>query len=158
MQPAGSDEEADLMDGRHRKTLRIRDSDDHLLSVDLRHILAALAPRASTSWWTVSGVASEAEPLMATGPRSDELDELEQSGRRIRGDALQLIANGVRQVIWGRFEGFDTRASNAPWAVITAFDSTWFDVGLTDEADLARIKAAFVDVQDVAEGGSAVEP
>ncbi|MBN8941223.1 MAG: hypothetical protein J0H01_17085 [Rhizobiales bacterium] len=123
------------------KTKRIHDR------IDLRHILAALGQRASTSWWKVSGVPSVDEALMVHGRRSEELEEFDRSGRRVRGDGLLLVASGVDQVIWGRFEGFDAQGSDEPWIVVIAFDSTWFDVSTADDAALARIGAAFADVE-----------
>ncbi len=132
------------------KTIRIHDAVGHRLAVDLRDILAALGQRASTSWWKVSGVPSVDEALMVCGRRSEELEELDRSGRRVRGDGLLTIARSVAQVIWGRFEGFDTRVSDDPWVVLIAFDSTWFDVSTVDDTALARIEAAFADVQRLA--------
>jgi len=123
--------------------VRLTKSSGGVLSFDLRDILRVLGHRATSSWWTAAGVPEVDEPPMWFGPRADQLDALAASGRRVRGNDLQGIADGVLQVIWGLFEGFDLSSGGTPWVRITAFDSTWFDVQCSDNVLVERLREAF---------------
>ena len=132
------------------KAIRIHDLKYGVLAFDLRDILAALGPKAITAAWTV-GPVEEGQPdgLDVTGSAADELEKLAQSGIRIAVNFVELARN-VRQVIWGKFEGYDTASPASPWIVVIAFDSTWFEVQSSDDAALSRLMVAFEDVRPVA--------
>ena len=122
-----------------------------VLAFDLRDILAALGPKAINAAWSVGRVeGGQPDGLDVTGGAADELEKLAQSGIRIGGEHFVELARNVRQVIWGRFEGYDTASSASPWIVVIAFDSAWFEVQSTDDAILSRLMVAFKDVRPVA--------
>jgi hypothetical protein len=119
------------------------------LAVDLRHLLDALGERAIHSLWEISEVSRFGEPLMVTGEgRANVLDELARSKKRISGTLLHELAHSVDQVIWGEFRAFEDGGS-APWVIIRAIDSTWYEVETQDDAALAQIRKAFEEAQTV---------
>jgi hypothetical protein len=138
------------------RTLRIRDGNEGLyagLAFDLADILEALGQRALDTVWTVNSVVDPAramvERIMATGTGADELERLEDTDSRIAGTELLAIADATDQVIWGEFRGFRSAEDAQPWIVVTAFDSSWFDVSTADEDALQRLRRRFKDVSDV---------
>jgi len=131
------------------KAIRIHDLTRGVLDFDLKDILAALGSRAANSTWIVSAVEGEEEfGLDATGPASGTLEHLAQTGTRISGKHLLKLAKNTRQVIWGKFIGYDA-SSTDPWIVVIAFDSTWFEIRSTDEPAITRLRKAFKDVRSV---------
>jgi len=129
------------------RTIQIHDLTRGALAFDLREILAALGPRAYTTYWTASDVASPAQALDATGDGAVALEELALSGQRTTGAHLIDIVRTVSQIIWGEFSGCSDKAAAEPWIVIVAVDSSWFEVRSDDAAALARIRSAFKDVR-----------
>jgi hypothetical protein len=120
------------------------------LDFDLRDILATLGANAEDAVWDVRAVEGQEEyGLDATGSAASELEHLAQTGTRISGKQFLGLAKAIRQVIWGEFRGYETATSADPWIVVTAFDSTWFEVRSTDEPTLARLRNAFKDVRSV---------
>jgi hypothetical protein len=92
----------------------------------------------------------EGDEFMVSGAdAADELEKLAKSRMVISGQRLIEIAKDVRQIIMGEFRGYETTSSTAPWIIVIAFDSTWFEVRSTDDAALARLKVAFKDVRPV---------
>jgi hypothetical protein len=133
------------------RTIRIHDLDQRgVLAFDLKDILAELGPKASRAFWNVSPVEQVTDGgLDVTGESAAELEQLAHSGERINGRRFVKLAEKARQVIWGKFAGYDEPASPNPWIVIVAYDSSWFEVRSTDEAALSRLGAAFNDVRSV---------
>lgn len=128
-------------------TVRIHDVRDNLLEFDLRHILAALGSRARAWCWMVSGVAAYDEPLDVTGEQAERLEELAASGRRIAGDRLGDLANGIRQVIWGEFHAYEDPGATVPVLIVRAIDSSFYEVATDDRRVLHRLEATFRDVR-----------
>ena len=60
--------------------VKILDEADGSLGFDLRHVLAALGPRAARSSWDASGVAAHGESLFATGDKAYELEAVAEPG------------------------------------------------------------------------------
>jgi hypothetical protein len=137
-------------------TLRIYDSRDHVLALDLRDLITLLAPRSLEASWTVSPVSLEypqlgrsIEEFMVTGassPGEDKLELLAASGSFVSGQALSEAALEARQVIWGQFVATLTNDSSA-WVVIRAIDSTFYEVTSVDEVVLNAIQSAYRDVR-----------
>ncbi len=139
------------------KAIRIHDEVRGLLAFDLKDILAVLGRRAINSTWSVGAVEGHVEEgVDATSPRSNEYDELALTGTRVSGRHLLKLAKETRQIIWGRFVGYDASStdpsstnpsSTNPWVVIIAFDSTFFEVRCDDDDALARLMRTFKDVR-----------
>jgi hypothetical protein len=123
------------------------DKEKRALTFDLREVLAAMGPRGLTSYWTVGDVAAQGERLDATGESAAALEELAMSGERITGSRLAEIAEGLRQVIWGEFKGYEDKFSAAPSVVVVAFDSSWWEIQSEEAALLDRVAAAFKGVE-----------
>ncbi len=101
-----------------------------------------IGPKAANATWTVSAVEGQEEyGLDVTGSGSGELEHLAETGMRVTGKHLFKLAKNIRQVIWGKFVGYDA-SSASPWIIVIAFDSTWFEVRSTDEAALARLRSS----------------
>jgi hypothetical protein len=127
------------------RTICIHDLDQRgALAFDLKDIIAKLGPKASRSFWNVSAIE---DGLDVIGESAAELEELSLSGERINGRRFAKLVEGVRQVIWGKFTGYEYPASHNPWIVIIGYDSTWFEVRSPDEAALSRLESAFRDVR-----------
>jgi hypothetical protein len=130
------------------RTIRIHDLDERgVLAFDLKDIISKLGPKARRTFWNVSAVEHVTDGLDVTGESAVELEELAQSGERINGHRFAKLAERVRQVIWGKFTGYEDPSSQNLWIVIVGYDSAWFEVRSTDEAALSRLEAAFRDVR-----------
>jgi hypothetical protein len=105
------------------------------LDFDLVDVLRALGPQAERSAWRCGDVD-------CFGVTAGALDQAIAAGGRISGEQLLAFAAGLTQVIDGTFEGFDLGAT-APWVVITAVDSSWWEVRSSDDAALAAIRERF---------------
>ena len=127
------------------RTIRIHDLDQRgVLAFDLKDIIAKLDPKASRTFWNASAVE---DGLDVIGESAAELDELSRSGERINGRRFVKLVERLRQVIWGKFTGYEDPASQNPWIEIIGYDSTWFEVRSPDEAALSRLECAFRDVR-----------
>jgi hypothetical protein len=115
------------------------------LAFNLRDVLRALGPDALHWMWSVSGVAAEGEPLMATGEGASDLEALVASGERVSGSRLLEMAGRTHQVIWGEFRSYRHSSESEPWVKIIAFDSSWYEVWSEDEATVQRVASVFND-------------
>ena len=88
------------------------------------------------------------------GESAAEFEALAQSGERISGRRFAKLSERTRQVVWGKFIGYEDPSSQNPWIVIVSDDSTWFEVQSTDEAALSRLEIGFRDVRSVPEANS----
>jgi hypothetical protein len=100
-----------------------------VLTFDLREILAALGSEARSAWWSVGNVAVRGGEFDASGDGAVALKALVASGERIAGSRLAEIAESTQQVVWGEFRGYDSKDADSPRFVVTAFDSSWWEVG-----------------------------
>src|ERR1700712_131916 len=94
------------------RTIRIHDLDQRrVLAFDLKDIIAKLDPKASRTFWNASAVE---DGLDVIGESAAELDELSRSGERINGRRFVKLVERLRQVIWGKFTGYEDPASQIP--------------------------------------------
>lgn len=125
------------------RTISIRDRDDrNVLTFDLVDILRALGQDARTAVWSV-------DVIECVGDGADELYGASASGRRLPGEQLLVLASRTDQVVDGTFTAFRQDGDSKPWLVVRAVDSDAYDVSSRDDAALARLRAAFQDVEDV---------
>lgn len=137
-------------------TLRIYDSREHALALDLRDLIDLLSPRSLEASWRVSPVKLNYPQLgrsiaefMMTGPGKpgeDRLEQLAASGSSVSGATLSEAARAAWQVIWGQFVATFPE-QNDTWVVIRAIDSTFYEVTSADEAVLNAIRSAYKDVR-----------
>ncbi|WP_419828795.1 hypothetical protein [Methylobacterium sp.] len=127
--------------------VRIYDMTDSMLDFDLHHILAALGAQATECSWTVSGVTAYDVDFDATGEQAGRLEELAASGRRIKGERLQDLANGTQQVIWGEFQAYADASATVPVLILRAIDSSFYEVTTNDPHVLQNLRATFRDVR-----------
>ena len=133
-------------------TLRIYDSVDHMLTLDLRHLIELLKPQSLIASWTVSAVemtdqsfGDYLENVDATGEGGIRLDELALSGLPTKGTLIANIANDTKQVIWGKFTA--SLHGQDDWVIIQAIDSTFYEITTADAKVLSRVKATYKDVR-----------
>lgn len=127
------------------KTVLINDmrSDINVLAVDLRHVLAALGERATSSEWRVRDVWAIPDDSGA------ELARLEDSAT-VSGHRLRELAEAVTQVIDGVFSGFEPGAVE-PWVIIEVVDSSHYLVRSDDPSVLDEMKSTFREVSEYEE-------
>jgi hypothetical protein len=132
------------------RAIRIHDcTPEGVLAFDLAEVLAALGTSGRSAFWTVGGVASKDERLFATGKGMSELEGLASCAERVPRSRLAEIARDVRQVIWGEFKGYADKSSEDPIVVITAVDSSWWEVQSTNAGLLDRVARTFEHVGQV---------
>jgi hypothetical protein len=137
-------------------TLRIYDLRNRVLALDLRHLVDLLAPRSLEAGWTASPVRMTdpahgrlVDEFMMTGSSPSGQEALEvfaASGWSVSGVAFSEAAHAVHQVIWGTFIATLPEQSG-PWVVISAIDSTFYEVTSADEVVLGAIRSAYKDVR-----------
>ena len=122
--------------------VRISDIDDrNILTVDLEKILELFAEAAESSEWQVSDV--EATGDAAAG----ELHQLSDVNAKVPGSRLMRLASEINQIIDGTFSGYRSGESE-PWIVISAVDSSFFEVLTDDLSVLNQVRKRFNDVED----------
>lgn len=120
--------------------ITVSEFDDRgILKIELRHILTALGERAIACNWLVEGVE-------AIGPEAENLQEISDTFATLAGDALINLANGVGQIVDGKFSAFDKDAE-APWIVVSAVDSSAYDITSTDLNQLHELRHRFPTAQ-----------
>ena len=134
-------------------TLRIYDLDRSVLAVDLRHLIALLAPPSLQATWTVSPVKLFCpelnrfdEEFEATGQGGEKLEALARDGARVDGTVMTELAKATVQVIWGEFVAV-LQQQDSIWVTIRAIDSTFYEVTTVDATVLTMIKSTFKDVR-----------
>ena len=128
------------------KWVTILDSRSTVLPFDLRHLLVEVAPETSNCIWRVS------PGIECYGPAAAKLEQLSQSSRRLVFDELIEIAQDILQVVDGEFSGYSSK-DEAPMIILRAVDSTYWDVGSTDECVLERLKSRFMEYQESLHSG-----
>jgi hypothetical protein len=119
------------------------------LDFDLRDLLAILSPRSQESEWVVCPVQffkSKEDVFEATGEGGEELEILAEAKSRVNGDNLAAIAAKTRQVIWGQFIAYLGKKGE-PWLMLSAIDSTFWEIITEDALVLEKIKRSFKDVR-----------
>ncbi len=120
--------------------ITISEFDDRgVLTVDLRHILATLGDKAVKCHWLVEGVE-------AIGPKAEKLQQLSDQRATLTGDTLVRLANEVSQIVDGKFSAFENDP-DIPWLVVSAVDSSAFDITSTDLMQLHELRRKFPSAQ-----------
>ena len=117
------------------------------LSFDLRDILAVVGEAARASRW-------RCRDLCYTEVRDGGIGEFREDRRKFSGEELIRFAAKVHQTIDGRFEARSGGAAKHPWLIISAVDSSWFEVWSSKLEVLESLKARFQQVSDIS-GGAA---
>lgn len=113
---------------------------DGFLRVNLIDILEKITPKALNSKWKIAN-------LECLGEAAEELYKICDEQQQISGALLLQLATEITQVIEGRFEAYDLDQSQ-PWLIITAVDSSAYDVETVDEKILDRLQEQFEEVSD----------
>jgi len=119
----------------------IRRERGSFLSFDLKDILTAVGDSVLSSKWLCRDVE-------CTGENAGRLHDISDEGRNISGGELMQVVSGIHQIIDGEFEAYDGEADK-PWLVVSAVDSSWFEVWSSDTEILERVKNNFRDVSDL---------
>lgn len=114
---------------------------DGFLAVNLIDILQAIAPSVLTSPWQISH-------LECLGTTAEKLHQIADNQQWISGALLLQLAVGITQVIDGKFQG-NRLNENQPWLIITAVDSSAYDVESLDENILAQMRQKFQQVSEL---------
>jgi hypothetical protein len=115
----------------------IRDVDErNVLTFDLRDILRLLGTAGTKSTWEVEG-------LECVGPEADRFLERSNAPLRIDGLSLLRLSETVDQVIDGTFRGFRHQNDDQPWIVVSAVDSSAYDVQTNDARVLDLMRRSF---------------
>ena len=114
---------------------------DGFLAVNLIDILQAIAPVVLTSQWQISH-------LECLGKTAEKLYQIADTQEFISGELLLQLAEGITQVIDGKFQGHRVNESN-PWLIITAVDSSAYDVETVDEKILSQVRQQFQQVSEL---------
>ena len=147
-------------------TLRIYDLRDGTLAVHLPDLIDLLSPHSFEASWIVSPVSVKYPTLgpsldefMIAGPgrpAEDQLEILAISGASVSGEIFSKYAQETYQAIFGQFVATLPEQMDA-WVVISAIDSTFYEVSTSDEMVLVKIMSAYKDVR-VAPGPVASAP
>lgn len=113
--------------------------DSQILAVDLIDILRLKEANVRASWWRLANVE-------CVGPLADEFMQLGDEEATVSGEELLRLAAGVDQVIEGDFEAY-WPGEAAPWLVVHAVDSTFYEIITKDRDLLNQLKARFHTVQ-----------
>jgi hypothetical protein len=125
-------------------TLKIHDADPNgHLAFGLKDILALLRPSSDSAEWEIDHTGEE---FWATGEDVREIEALVGSGKRVSGEALRSLVNGLHQVIWGEFRAFDGSATS-PWVIVRAIDSSFFEIETDDDVVVNLVRRHFDNVQ-----------
>ncbi len=114
---------------------------DGFLAVNLIDILQAIAPAVLTTQWQISY-------LECLGTTAEKLYQIADNQQWISGALLLELAAEITQVIDGKFQS-NRFNENQPWLIITAVDSTAYDVESVDESILAQIRQKFQQVTEL---------
>lgn len=122
--------------------IEIRDSEQDVLTFDLKDILRVIGHPAIESEWICSYVDY-------SGNIDNSLERLLDWGESdpISGELLFKLASEIIQTIDGNFIGYKQN-EQTPWIVIKAIDSSLWEVFSTSFEVLKNIEASFNDVSD----------
>jgi len=127
--------------------ITIRDSDNlrGLLKVNLPKILCLLEAEVRGCSWRIADVD-------AVGRGAHKLHEAADNGQLLSPDAFASLISEIDQVIDGDFLCYHAGGTR-PWLVISAVDSSAFDVESESPAVLEKVRTAFQDVEDLPRDG-----
>lgn len=114
---------------------------DGFLAVNLIDILQAIAPAILTTQWQITN-------LECLGTTAEQLYQIADNGQLISSRLLLELAAEITQVINGKFQGYRLN-ENQPWLIITAVDSTAYDIETVDESILNQLRQQFQQVSEL---------
>jgi len=114
---------------------------DGFLAVNLIDILQAIAPAVLTTQWQITN-------LECLGKTAEKLYQIADSQQWISGALMLELAAAITQVIDGKFQGYRLN-ENQPWLIITAVDSSAYDVETLEENILGQIRQQFQQVSEL---------
>jgi hypothetical protein len=112
------------------------------LEFDLAEVLSALGPRVGESRWSSRNLSY----VSIDETNIDTLDAA-AAGGSVAGNDLVKTLPQLLQVIDGELQGFSQ--DSAPWVVIRAVDSSWWEVLSDDPSSLQAIRNRFRVVHDL---------
>lgn len=125
-------------------TLKIHDGDPNgHLAFGLKEILALIRPSSDGAEWEIDHASEE---FWATGEDVRGIEALVGSGKRVSGEALLSLVDGLHQVIWGEFRAFDG-SDTRPWVTVRAIDSSYFDIETNDDMIVNLVRRHCNNVQ-----------
>ena len=114
---------------------------DGFLAVNLIDILEIIAPAIATTQWRITN-------LECLGTTAEKLYEITDNWQLISSKLLLELAAEITQVIDGKFQGYLLN-ENQPWLIITAVDSSTYDVETVDENILNQIRQQFQQISEL---------
>jgi len=114
---------------------------DGFLAVNLIEILQAIAPAILTTQWQITN-------LECLGTTAAQLYQIADDGQLISSRFLLELAPEITQVINGKFQGYRLN-ENQSWLIITAVDSTAYDIETVDESILNQLRQQFQQVSEL---------
>ncbi|MFO0763125.1 MAG: hypothetical protein U0359_42200 [Byssovorax sp.] len=129
-------------------TVTLLDKDNHgRLAVDLPSILGALGDLTRNMRWAVSD-------CEALGAGAEALYAVQNAGFRVSSEKLLSIARQLDQVIDGMFCGYaESEPSGSPVVILTAVDSTSWDVSSNDAEILNHVRENFPEAYEAGDVG-----
>lgn len=116
-------------------TIQDNNEGEGFLNFDLIDILKIIGERAIKSNWLCKHVECQ-------GEMADVLHTISDSQEIISGKKLVEIASGIMQIIDGMFLAFNNE-KNKPWLIISAIDSSYFDVEVDDIVIMEKLTNRF---------------
>ncbi|WP_316359638.1 hypothetical protein [Devosia sp.] len=132
------------------KAIELWDIKDQVF-LRLSDVLAPLPSRARAAAWEIADfVDPEGVAWFDVGHNGDNgISMLANTGRRVTGNELILLAASSSQIIWGTFRGYDPNDSAEPWIRLHAIDSTFWRCETSDIAARQALLKTFHDVRMV---------
>ena len=113
---------------------------DGFLTVNLIDILQQITPTVLNSTWKIAN-------LECLGTTAEALYKICDEEQQISGELLLELATEITQVIEGKCEAYD-RDRTQPWLIITAVDSSAYDIETVNDKILDCLRQQFQQVQD----------
>jgi len=113
---------------------------DGFLTINLIDILQEITPKVLNSQWKIAH-------LECFGATAEALYKICDQEQQISGVLLLELATEITQVIEGRFEAYNLNQTQ-PWLIITAVDSSAYDIETVDEKILDRFREIFQQVSE----------
>lgn len=114
---------------------------DGFLAVNLIAILEIIAPAIATTQWQITN-------LECLGTTAEKLCQIADNRQLISSELLLKLVAEITQVIDGKFQGYLLN-ENQPWLIITAVDSSAYDVETVDENILNQIRQQFQQISEL---------
>ena len=132
-----------------REPLNILDSKEGAF-LRLSDLLPILPVRAATTTWAIEDfVEPDGERYFdwIADVGHNRLAAAVDGGERLSTAQLLAVALDTRQVVWGSFKGYDASGGVEPWIVLSAVDSSFWEVVTDDLETRRRIRTTFKDVR-----------